>query len=274
MKTISVALLSLFAGSWSLIASEQSEPTTISETKDGIRFGLWSKDPVFPAPTMIVFDPGTVDRLSDPYYQRRYRILVEEGYLCVAVDFPCQGRDERPGEPKSLNCWRHRIEHNQEAFNADFNARISKVLDHLIEVGYTDPKKVVVGGSSSGGFLALHYVAHDSRIRGGAVVVPVTDLAALLEFAGMQMHPAVRALALNKQAEKLADRSIFVLMGDRDARVGTGAAIQFAQAVWKVAAERGLRTGVELHVLPELGGHAHPAGSHQQAAEWILKLNQ
>ncbi len=218
MKTISVALLSLFAGSWSLIASEQSEPTTISETKDGIRFGLWSKDPVFPAPTMIVFDPGTVDRLSDPYYQRRYRILVEEGY--------------------------------------------------------TDPKKVVVGGSSSGGFLALHYVAHDSRIRGGAVVVPVTDLAALLEFAGMQMHPAVRALALNKQAEKLADRSIWVLMGDRDARVGTGAAIQLAQAVWKVAAERDLRTGVELHVLPEPGGHAHPAGSHQQAAEWILKLNQ
>ena len=76
---------------------------------------------------MIVFDPGTVERPSGPYYQRRYQILVEEGYLCVAVDFPCQGRDERPGEPKSLNCWRHRIEHRQKAFNADFNARINKV---------------------------------------------------------------------------------------------------------------------------------------------------
>ncbi len=223
---------------------------------------------------MIVFDPGTVERLSDPYYQRRYQVLVEQGYLCVAVDFPCQGRDERPGEPKSLQCWRHRIEHSSEAFNADFNARINKVLDHLIEGGYTDPKRVVVGGSSSGGFLALHYLAHDPRIRGGAVVVPVTDLAVLLEFEGMEKHPAVRALALTKQAAKLASRSIWVLMGDRDARVGTDAAIQFARAVWKVSAERDLRKGVELHVVPEPGGHTHPAGSHEQAAEWILKLNQ
>ncbi len=245
-------LLSLLVCSGSPIAAAQPEQTTISETKGGIRFGLWSKNPVLPAPTMIVFDPGTVERLSDPYYQRRYQILVEEGYLCVAVDFPCQGRDERPGEPKSLDCWRHRIEHGKEAFNADFNARINKVLDHLIEEGYTDPKKVVVAGSSSGGFLALHYVAHDSRIRGGAVVVPVTDLAALREFEGMQKHPAVRALALTEQAEKLADRSIWVLMGDRDARVATGAAIQFAQAVWKVSAERDLTTGVELGLFSNL----------------------
>ena len=90
----------------------------------------------------------------------------------------------------------------------------------------------------------------------------------------MQQHPAVRALALTEQAGKLADRSFWVLMGDRDLRVGTESAIRFARAVWKVSAERDSRTGVELHVVPEPGGHTHPPGSHEQAAKWVLKLNR
>jgi len=274
MRVFVLALLPLVLFSGSAEAAEPPERTRTLETKDGIRFGLWSKKLARPAPTMIVFDPGTPERLGDPYYQRRYQILVDSGYLCVSVDFPCQGRDERPGEPKSLDCWRHRVEHGQVAFNADLNARTSKVLDHLIEQGYTDAGRIVVGGSSSGGFLALHYAAYDPRIRGGAVVAPVTDLAVLQEFQGMQKHPAVRALALTGQAGKLADRSIWVLMGDRDARVGTESAIQFARAVWRVSGERGSRTGVELHVVPEPGGHAHPPGSHEQAADWVLELNR
>ena len=274
MKVFVFALLPALVFPGHARASEQPERTRTLETKDGIRFGLWSKRLAQPSPTMIVFDPGTPERLGDPYYQRRYQVLVDNGYLCVSVDFPCQGRDERPGEPKNLDCWRHRVEHGQGTFNVDLNTRTSKVLDHLIEQGYTDAGRIVVGGSSAGGFLALHYAAHDPRIRGGAVVVPVTDLAALQEFQEIRQHPAVRALALTEQADKLADRSIWVLMGGRDARVVTESAIQFARAVWKVSAERDSRTGVELHVVPEPGGHTHPPGAHQQAAEWVLKLNR
>ena len=167
MKELVVALLPLLFFPGSGKAIERPEHTRTQETKDGIRFGLWSRRLAQPAPTMIVFDPGTPERLGDPYYQRRYQALVDSGYLCVSVDFPCQGRDERPGEPKNLNCWRHRIELSQETFNADLNARTSRVLDHLIEQGYTDPGRIVVGGSSAGGFLALHYAAHDPRIRVG-----------------------------------------------------------------------------------------------------------
>ena len=122
--------------------------------------------------------------------------------------------------------------------------------------------------------MALHYTAQDPRIRGAAVLAPVTDLSVLKEFEGMQQHPAVRALSLSQQAGRLADRSIWVLMGDRDARVGTDSAIEFARAVWKVSAERKLRTGVELHLVPEPGGHTYPPGSHERAAEWILNLNR
>lgn len=256
-----------------MLLSNRSQPKSWRR-RNGIRFGLWSKEATLPAPTMILFDPGTVERLADPYYQRRYQTLIDNGYLGVAVDFPCQGRDERAGEPRNLHCWRHRIEHGQETFGADFNARIGKVLDHLIEQGYTDPTRVVVGGSSAGGFMALHYTAQDPRIRGAAVLAPVTDLSVLKEFEGMQQHPAVRALSLSQQAGRLADRSIWVLMGDRDARVGTDSAIEFARAVWKVSAERKLRTGVELHLVPEPGGHTYPPGSHERAAEWILNLNR
>ena len=251
----------------------QTEEIIVHETKDHIRFGLWSKTPTLPAPTVILFDPGTPEMLHTPKYKHRYQILVDQGYLCVAVDFPCQGRDERAGEPKALNCWRYRVEQLQDNFVEDMNVRTSRVLTHLIKEGYTNPERVLVAGTSSGGFLALHYMASDLRIKGGAVFSPVTNLSKLHEFKGIGLRRAIRKLALTEQADRLASRLIWLVMGDRDERVGTNSAVQLAQRVWQVSAEKNLTTGMELHVVPEPKGHDLPPGTYENAASWMLKVN-
>ena len=106
------------------------------------------------------------------------------------------------------------------------------------------------------------------------MVAPVTDLSVLEEFDGVRQLPAVRALSLTQKAKMLADRSVWMLIGDRDARVGTDSAIEFARSVWKVTTEKKLKTGVELHIVPEPGGHTYPWDSHERAANWILNLNR
>ena len=101
-------------------------------------------------------------------------------------------------------------------------------MDYLITNGYTDPAKTNVCGTSRGGFAALHFAASDARVKCVAAFAPVTDLAVLSEFDGVGQKLSVRALALTEQTKNLAGRNIWLVIGDRDKRVGTDSAIDFA----------------------------------------------
>ena len=248
---------------------------TILKTNTGVRFGLWGKKHATPAPTLFVFSAARVEELSDPYHRRVGNILAENGYLCVSLDHPCYGLEKQPEEPEGyLRCWRYHIDHGERGFIDDLNVRARQVLDFLIAQGYTNPERVAAYGGSSAGFTAIHYAASDPRVKCTAILAPVTDLAVLQEFDGVQQHPIVRALALSEQAENLADRAIFIAIGDRDDRVGTDSAIDFAQKVWRASRHKNLDSDLELHVLPEPRGHTEPAGSGRKAAAWILEHNQ
>ena len=247
----------------------------ILKTKTGVRFGLWGKQPAIPAPTILNFNAARVEDLGDPYYRGLANILAEKGYLCVSMDYPCYGLRKRPDDPEDLlRCWRHRIDHGKTDFIDDLNSRTSQVLDYLIEQGYTDPQRVAACGRSSGGFSATHYTASDPRVKCVAILAPVTDLAILQEFHGIEQHPLVRALALSEQAENLADRAIWIAIGDRDKRVGTDSAIDFARKAWQASMDKNLNAGLELHVLPEPRGHTTPDGTREKAAAWILNHNK
>jgi len=144
-------------------------------------------------------------------------------------------------------------------------------VDQLITTGLTDPDKVAAGGTSRGGFLAIHFAAHDRRVGCVAEFAPVTELAALLEFHDKPEHPLVRKLSLNNQVEKLAGRPVWFIIGDRDERVGTHHAMELATRVSAVAKERNVASNVELHVLSEPRGHTTPQGCRLLAANWILR---
>jgi dienelactone hydrolase len=253
------------------VVSPQEPPggaVTMLSTSTGVRFGIWPARPAKPAPTLIVLATTPEATLANAYYRQAGDVLAQRGYLLVSVDLPCHGAERREGEPEGLDGWRKRCERG-ENFVADLTARLSAVLDHLIAEKMTDPERIAVCGTSRGGYSALQFAAADPRVKCVAAFSPVTDLTALREFRGAEENPLVKQLAIAEQAGKLAQRPVWIAIGDRDARVDTDRAIAFARRVTAASLEQGHDSRVDFHVLAQPKGHSTPDGAAEQAAEWI-----
>jgi dienelactone hydrolase len=238
-------------------------------TASGIRFALLGEKPAAPAPTLFVFAGGSAETLSNPDYNKAGRILSQSGYLCVSVDLPCHGEDQRLGESGGIDGWRKRVEKGDPLLK-DFLARSSVVLDHLVKEGYTDPRRVAVCGTSRGGFAALHFAAAEPRVRCVAAFAPVTTLPALREFKGLEKHAGTQALAVIHLTDKLAGRAVWLCIGNSDLRVNTDDAIAFTRALVKASSTKKTPVPVELHVMPTVGHSIHDS-AHDEVAAWVLK---
>ncbi|MEZ6128876.1 MAG: prolyl oligopeptidase family serine peptidase [Planctomycetaceae bacterium] len=269
MKYLSTIFSLVLLVSGGLFAQEANTAIERLSTPDGVAYGLWNTRALKPAPTLIIL-AGTIDStLEKPYFRQCGNELAEHGYLCVSIDIPCHGVHSVPTRSGLAGWAQHAI--HEEDFVADNNVRLSAVLNHLIETGRTDPNQIAVCGTSRGGFLALHFAAHDERVRCVAAFAPVTDLAGLSEFRGHTEHPFVKQLSAIHQADKLAGRPVWIVIGDQDERVGTHHAIDLAAGITAASRKQQRPSQVELQVMPEPRGHTTPVGSSQKAAAWILK---
>ena len=255
----------------SLLAGEpaESEPSRhvgklqTLKTTEGVEFGIWGRIGNTLQPTLIVLASTVEDTLSDPYFRQCGNQLAgESGWLCVSIDLPCHGSRRRDGEPGGLTGWSSRVE-NGEDFVKAFNRRLSRVLDYLILHGYSDPKRLAACGTSRGGFLAVHFAAADKRVGCVAAFAPVTDLAKLREFKGIEDNALTQKLSLANHAVRLDKRSVWIVIGDQDQRVSTDAAIGLARQLTAA------KCVVVLHVMPEPRGHTTPKGAPAMAARWI-----
>ena len=86
----------------------------ISTTTGEVRFGIIGGKPASPEPTVFFFGKGVEETLAWPGFEEALATLGPN-VLKVAVDAPCHGSEQRAGEPLSLNCWRYRLEHGDEA---------------------------------------------------------------------------------------------------------------------------------------------------------------
>lgn len=241
----------------------------VLKTPDGVRFGVLGDNPDAPSPTLFVLGGAMADALTAPNCIRSGRQLHRDhGFLCVSLDAPCEGAATRPGEPYGLNGWRHRVERGED-FTAAFCRDATSVLDDLIARGWTDPRRVGVLGISRGGFLGLHFAAADGRIRCLALMAPVTDLRTLRDFEGLADNELARSLAAVNHVDKLTGRAVWLMIGDRDERVGTDHSIGLARRLSGLAVEKGVEPRVFLYVVPA-NGHTNPDGSHDMAAPWIV----
>ena len=240
-------------------------------TPDGIEFGIWGEvKREAPAPTLIILATTVSNTLNSEYYRQCGNQLAKRGYICVSIDLPCHGDQRIDGEPEGLPGWSHRAARNLD-FVLEFNNRLSKVLDHLVNQGMSDPEKIAACGTSRGGFLALHWAIHDSRVKCVAGFAPVTDLSVLREFKLTSEYQLVKKLNLINRAKDLASRKVWILIGDQDKRVGTDYAVQLARAISKQSQKQKLPSGVTLHVLPEPRGHTIPSGAARMAFDWVLQ---
>ena len=253
-------------------AETQPEPALLQfTTPDGIEYGVWNSTPeTKSAPTLFVLASTIETTLGQTYYRQCGNELAEHGWVCVTIDLPCHGKQAVAGEPAGLSGWSHRLANNEDVV-AEFNVRLSKVLDHLIETGVTDPERIAACGTSRGGFLALHFAAHDQRVKCAAAFAPMTDPRVVNEFVANAEHPFVATASVENQADKLAGRPVWIVIGDQDERVGTDRALALAQKLTAVSREKKRDSRVELHVMPEPRGHTTPRGSSQRAADWILE---
>ena len=268
-RVMTMLPLLLLLGGASTRAAEPADNAIVQKkTPDRVEYGVWGKPRTKPAPTLFML-ASTIDGvLGDPYFRQCGNELAEFGYLVVSVDLPCHGTQTVEGEPAGLSGWSHRVGNNENIV-AECNVRLSKVLDDLIKTGLTDPERVAAAGTSRGGFLAIHFAAHDRRVKAVAGFAPVTELAALREFRDTQKHPLVAKLSLKNQAEQLAGRPVWIIIGDVDDRVGTHHAIEVASRLSAVAKAKKVASNVELHVMSEPRGHTTPKGASKLAAEWI-----
>ena len=250
--------------------SSDRDPVEVLTTAGGVRFGIWPRRPEKPAPTMFVLASDIGGSLSSPYFRQAGEFLAKEGWLLASVDLPSHGKEMRPKGDSGLGGWRARCERGED-FVAEVTARLGKVLDHLIAEKFADPERIAALGTSRGGFIAMHFAAADRRVKCAAGFSPVTDLAALSEFRGAEENPLAQRLALERHAEALAGRALWLVIGDRDARVSTDAAIRFARRVTAVSLEKKLPALVDLHVIAEPKGHTVPAGWAERAAEWFKR---
>lgn len=273
---VCVALLSLLGLSavFAMADSPSVEPALrIAETPSGVRYGLWGRETATPAPLLIILSATIEESLSEDYFRQCGTALARDaGYVCLSIDLPGHGAQQRADERRGLEGWRDRVDRGED-FVAANNARLLAVVDHLVATGVADAKRIAACGTSRGGFMAMQYAAADARVRCVAAFAPVTDLIALREFAGAEADPLVANLALRGRAADLAARPLWVIIGDRDARVDTDAAIVFVRAVTAAALAAGADPHAEIHVLPEPKGHTTPAGAPAAAAAWIAAHN-
>jgi len=258
---------------WLLLAAAfpsmaSSAEITLMKTTTGVDYGVWGPAAKQPSPTLVILASSIEQTLGDPYFRQAGNALAKLGYLSVTIDIPGHGTQHREGEAEGLAGWRQRIDAGEDLV-AETNRRLSEVLDHLIAEGITDPAKIAVCGTSRGGFLAMHFAASEPRVKCVAAFAPVTDLIVLREFHGAEGNALMEPLSVARRADPLANRPLWIIIGDRDVRVGTDNAIALARAVTASALRQGFAGEVELHVKPEPIGHTTPAGAADHAAIWI-----
>lgn len=246
-------------------------------TPDGVAFAILGEKPETPGPTLLVFGGGRRETLLGEDVNRIGRLLASEGFLSVSVDIPCHGDDVRPGEEAGLSAWRDRIVKGDDLMGP-FTANVTKVIDHLIADGYADPRRIVISGTSRGGFCALHAAAADERIRYVLAFAPVTHLPVLREFEGARENADVLKLSTIHLADRLATKAIWMVIGNDDVRVGSAECIDCALAIIEKAKGKAVPIPVELHVTATIDHRLHArrmpeyrqwGSPHDEAALWL-----
>lgn len=249
--------------------AEDLEPLSAPTGEDFLVWG--NREPgAAPAPTLIILSGNSTDSLVKANFLKAGETLQPLGYLCVSIDLPCHGEFAKKGY-SNLTGW-GKLATEGTDFVAEFNGRLKNVVDHLIEQGMTDPEKIAVTGTSRGGFMAYRYMAFDKRIKCAVGYSPVTDLRQLKEFAVAADTPGVDAMSVEAYVGQLVGRPIFLMIGDRDERVGTHSAINFMRRLSDAAVKADVPSENMLVVKSEPRGHSTPAGTAELATQWIYRV--
>jgi dienelactone hydrolase len=221
-----------------------------------------------PDPALLLTFSGTRQMSTErsPYVMAA-QAFTSAGHYALSFDLPCHGdRIDVHGEGIAGFC--ADLIAGGDPF-ARFIADGKAAIDACLERGIGSSGKIFAYGISRGGYCALRLAAADPRIRGVAGIAPVTDWRVLKEFAQVRDRPVVEATVLDHVAPALARRPVFMIIGNRDARVGTHCCLRFAQRLFEAEAGQNASAS-ELHVI-DSPGHGLPDEGYLAGAQFLLR---
>src|SRR4051794_14603845 len=128
---VSLGLGVLLLGTGPEARAGAPRPVTLRTTPDGIEFGILGEKPASPAPTVFICAQDIQTALTAI---TAGRLLVDRGYLCVALDLPCHGKDNPEQFTNALAGWCERLKRGDDLIPS-FTAKCARVLDFLIAEG-------------------------------------------------------------------------------------------------------------------------------------------
>lgn len=180
---------------------------------------------------LLTFATTARSAFQDKPHDIPFRHFAEAGHYVATFDLPHHGSCvDHFGEGIEGMC--QAFVAGQDPF-ARFIADGQAVIDACLTQGIGQNGKFVVCGVSRAGYCALRLAASDPRIRGIAALAPVTDWRRLREFAAVKEQPAVAALAIDNWVTQLADRAVYLAIGNHDDRVGTDSFLRFAHRLFE-----------------------------------------
>ena len=218
---------------------------------------------------LLNFASDRTATLKTEPYNITPRMFLTAGHRAASFDLPCHGDREDPGQPRGIAGFCAEWRRGVDVF-AGFVDEGRAVIDALIERQFAELGRIFVSGTSRGGYCALRLMAADERIGAAAAFSPVTDWRVLKEFAGIRDAPEIADLALTRFAGSVAERAVWMAIGNSDARVGTDACLRFAEAVARAEAEKGCSSSrFVLHVVLE---RAHQLSEYwrRRGGEYLL----
>lgn len=215
----------------------------------------------------------SADRKSamvDGKYGGIVKPFIDQGHRVVSFDLPSHG-DRVDEHGSGIAGMAASVAAGKKPFDVLVeDAKL--VVDELIKRGLAKPGRIVVCGVSRAGYCAFRIAAADDRIAAAAGLAPVTDWAALREFAAIKDKPEVKELALTNYGEQLAGKRLYAAIGNADSRVGSDACTRFILSINEAEARKGLKTsGVRYLLVDDSTDHTLNTKWRQEGIQFLLK---
>lgn len=177
-------------------------------------------------PTLLLSFAG--DRLTsltvEPFCFAAKAFLAK-GHRVMSIDLPNHG-DRVDAFGEGITGFRNAFIAGADPF-ALFVADGKAAIDTAIARGVAEPGRIVVCGTSRGGYMALRLLAADVRVIAGAGFAPVTDWRDLSEFVLDREHAKIAGLGLSRFSVAFTHKAIYLVIGSHDERVSTARCAQF-----------------------------------------------
>lgn len=174
-------------------------------------------------------------------YSMGTQTFLAVGHRVVSFDLPHHG--ERVGSyGQGIDGFRNAYVAGEDPFKQLIEDGRA-VIDHCQTLGVAPAGRIVIDGTSRGGYMALRLMAADQRFIAGSLNAPVTDWRYLREFAADRDRPDLDDLRLDRYADALVGRPVYMAIGHLDERVSTPSCCRLYLALYEANQRHG--TGVD-----------------------------